>query len=386
MISGREVDGGKAQVARKIGPVTATSIVVANMIGAGIFTTSGIVAAQVPGAGWVIACWILGGLIAISGALCYAELATRMPEEGGEYVYLKKLYHPALGFLTGWTSFLVGFSAPIAASALGFAEYIFPGLQGMFPALTSDIASPAKKACAATVILILTAVHYRGIRLGSWVQNSLTAIKIAIVLGLASLGLLLGQQSASPFSMESGISPGGFAFGTAMMLVMFAYSGWNASAYIAGELRHPRRTLPVSLLAGTGIVIVLYFSVNLFVLRSIPYGELKGTIAVVEQASVRAFGPWIGSMLGLLTGLALLSSLSAFIILGPRVYFAMARDRMFFPIAARVHPRHGVPGISIMLQGAVAILMVLLGSFEQLAIYVGFALGVFPWLAIAGIF
>ncbi len=356
------------------------------MIGAGIFTTSGIVASQVPGAGWVVACWILGGLIAISGALCYAELATRMPEEGGEYVYLKKLYHPALGFLTGWTSFLVGFSAPIAASALGFSEYIFPGLQGMFPSLSPAAAAPVKKACAVIVILALTAVHYRGIRLGSWVQNSLTAIKIAIVLGLASLGLLLGRQSASPFALEGGAAPGGFAFGTAMMLVMFAYSGWNASAYIAGELKQPRRTLPISLLAGTGIVIALYFAVNVFVLRSIPYDELGGTIAVVEQASVRAFGPWIGNILGLLTGLALLSSLSAFIILGPRVYFAMARDRMFFPIAARVHPRHGVPGISILLQGAVAILMVILGTFEQLAIYVGFALGVFPWLAIAGVF
>ncbi len=378
--------GVEGQVSRRIGPLTATSIVVANMIGAGIFTTSGIVAAQVPGAGYVIACWILGGVIAVCGALCYAELATRMPEEGGEYVYLKKIYHPALGFLTGWTSFLVGFSAPIAASALGFAEYIFPGFQKVLPPMSPAGISLSKKAGAVAIILVLTVVHYLGVRVGSIVQNILTGVKIAIVLGLASVGLMVGDWQGSVFSVDAGGSIKGIALGTAMMLVMFAYSGWNASAYIAGELKEPRRTLPLSLLAGTGIVIVLYLAVNVFVLKSVPYSELAGTIPVVEVAAVRAFGSWIGGMLGFITGLALLSSLSAFIILGPRVYYAMAKDRLFFPLAARLHPRYGVPGTSILLQGTVAVLMVVLGTFEQLAFYVGFALGVFPWLSVLGLF
>ena len=171
-----------------------------------------------------------------------------------------------------------------------------------------------------------------------------------------------------------------------MMFVMFAYSGWNASAYIAGEMKDPRRTLPLSLLAGTGIVIVLYLAVNLFILQSVPFQQLQGMEEVVKEASVRAFGSGIGNLLGLLTGLALLSSLSAYIILGPRVYYAMAQDRLFLPIAARVHPRYGVPGISILIQGVIAIFMVITGTLEQITYYVGFALGVFPWLAIAGIF
>lgn len=386
MIPAPERTDRPAQIDRRIGPFTATSIVVANMIGAGIFTLPGIVAAQVPGAGWILACWIFGGLIAASGALCYAELATRMPEEGGEYVYLKKLYHPALGFLTGWTSFLVGFSAPIAASALGFAEYIFPGVGKLLPALSPAELAAGKKGMAIAIIILLTAVHYLGIRVGSIVQNILTIIKIAIVLGLASAGLILGESKGSLFAFHDGGALSGMAFGTAMMLVMFAYSGWNASAYIAGEVKQPRRTLPLSLLAGTGIVIVLYLAVNIFVLQSVPFPELRGSIAIVELASVRAFGSWMGGLLGLLTGVALLSSLSAFIILGPRVYFAMAKDRLFFPVAAKVHTRYGVPGTSILLQGMVAVLMVVLGTFEQLAIYVGFALGVFPWLAVAGLF
>ena len=386
MISVNKGAAFSGQVARKIGPFTATSIVVANMIGAGIFTTSGIVAAQVPGAGWVLGCWIFGGFIALSGALCYAELATRMPEEGGEYVYLKKLYHPALGFLTGWTSFLAGFSAPIAASALGFSAYVFSGAQSRLPALSDAELSLIKKGSAILIILALTGVHYLGVRFGSAVQNVLTSLKIAIVLGLASFGLIMVWSHGPALTLSNGDPPGGIAFGTAMMLVMFAYSGWNASAYIAGELKEPRRSLPLSLLVGTGIVIVLYLAVNLFILQSVPYQELKGMEEVVKEASVRAFGSWAGNILGLLVGLALLSSLSAYIILGPRVYYAMAQDRLFLPLAAKVHPRYGVPGISILIQGLIAIFMVVTGTLEQIMYYVGFALGVFPWLAVVGIF
>ncbi|MCK5618308.1 MAG: amino acid permease, partial [Candidatus Krumholzibacteria bacterium] len=158
------------------------------------------------------------------------------------------------------------------------------------------------------------------------------------------------------------------------------------SAYIAGELKNPRRALPFSLVAGTSAVIVLYMAVNLFVFRSLSFSEAQGVIAIVEKASLSAFGDWMGKGLSILISLALLSSLSAFIIIGPRVYFAMARDKLFFPFARQVHPRFGVPGRSIVIQGTIAIVMVLVGSFEQLLIYLGFALGIFPWLAVAGIF
>lgn len=374
-----------SQVKREIGVVTATSIVVANMIGAGIFTTSGLMAAQLPGPGWVLFCWLLGGLIALAGALCYAELATRMPEEGGEYTYLKKLYHPALGFLTGWTSFIVGFSAPIAGSALGFSEYIFAGLDIQSPVMGTVPVVFFKKSMAIAIILIFTTVHYMGLRLGSRIQNVLTFLKILIVMGLASVGLILGGTQGTSLTFQIGGSSTGVAFGTAMMFVMFSYSGWNASAYIAGEVKRPRKTLPLSLVGGTLIVIILYIAINLFIFHAVPYSVLQGTVTVVEEASVRAFGDWMGNLMGLLIGLALLSSMSAFILIGPRVYYAMARDRLFFSFASRVHPKTRVPGRSILIQGTLAVVMVIVGSIEQLFVYLGFALNIFPWLAIAGL-
>jgi len=383
-------------IQRKIGLVTATSIVVANMIGAGIFTTSGIMAAHLPGPLWVVVCWLLGGILAMCGALCYAELATRMPEEGGEYIYLKTLYHPLLGFLTGWTSFFVGFSAPIAASALGAVNYIFQGLQQNIPGFNPAHTQLYIKMSASLIIVIFTAVHYTGVRFGSAVQNILTGFKIIIVAGLVLLGLFSGASWSNLFF----VSPQGFkgetfellfgnnvlAFGTAMMLVMFAYSGWNASAYIAGEIKNPQRYLPLSLILGTILVILIYLILNLFIFMAVPYAELSGQITVFETALRAVLGEGIGRILGILIGLALLSSLSAFILLGPRVYFAMSRDRLFFSFAAKIHPRYEVPGRSIVIQGAMAIALLLVGTFEQLLVYLGFALSIFPWLAVLGIF
>jgi len=377
---------GYNSIERKIGLVTATGIVVANMIGAGIFTTSGIMAANLPDSGWVIVCWFLGGLIALSGALCYAELATRMPDEGGEYLYLKKLYHPALGFLTGWTSFVVGFSVPVAASAIGFSSYLYAGLEHQLPVMDPTYIHIIQKGISIVIILIFTGIHYLGIRLGAGVQNVLTFLKVLLVLALASAGLLIGKGDWSQIAFKTSGSIKGLAIGTSMMLVGFAYSGWNASAYIAGELKKPRRTLPISLIIGTLIVVIIYVAINLFIFHAAPYSDLQGTITVAKTASVRAFGPWMGNGLSILIAFALLSSLSAYILIGPRVYFAMARDRLFFSFAARVHPKYGVPGYSILIQGFLAMIMVLVGSFEQLLIYMGFALSIFPWLAIAGVF
>lgn len=374
------------KIARKIGWLTATSIVIANMIGAGIFTTSGLMAGNLPNPTWVMLFWIFGGTIAIAGAMCYAELSTRMPDDGGEYLYLKRLYHPSLGFLSGWTSFFVGFSAPIAASALGFAEYIVPDT-GIY--ISGEIIQDPvwiKKLLAISVILLFTAVHYMGHKWGTRVQNLLTVVKIVIVLGLASLGMILGTGDWSNLQFHSEGAYGGLAIGTAMMLVMFSYSGWNASSYIAGEMKNPQKSLPVSLLLGTGIVIVIYLAVNLFIFRSLPFREAQGAITIFEKASVAAFGEWFGRVLGILSAVALLASLSAFIMIGPRIYYAMALDKLFFPFAARVHQKFGVPGRSIMIQGSIALVLVLIGSFEQIVIYVQFALLIFPFFAVAGLF
>ena len=382
-----EYSNQNINVLRKLGTFTATSIVVANMIGTGIFTTTGIMAAHLPDTGWILFCWLFGGLIAFSGALCYMELSTRMPEEGGEYLYLKNLYHPLFGFLTGWTSLLVGFSAPIAASALSFSEYMFAGLN--IQPMTGDFSDLIfyKKITAIVIIIIFTLIHYWGIRVGAGVQNVLTAMKILIVIGLAGMGISFDSNPLTNLSFSSlDMSDGFMGIGVAMMLVMFSYSGWNASAYIAGELKNPRKALPRSLILGTLIVIVLYILLNIFVINAVEIEEMNGVIAIVQLASVKMYGAWIGDILALMIGISLLSSLSAFILIGPRVYYAMARDRLFFNFASKVHPRHRVPGRSILIQGIIAITMVIIGTFEQLIIYISFALSIFTWLAVFGIF
>lgn len=386
MIDPGNTGGGYSTVRRELGVLTATSIVVANIIGSGIFVTSGILAGFLPGSSWVLICWVFGGMISLAGALCYAELATRMPEEGGEYVYLRELYHPLFGFLTGWTSFVVGFTAAIAASAMGFSEYLYEGLNGGLISLSPGWLTASKKGTAILIVLLFTALHYRGIRTGSKVQNLLTVVKVLIVLGIAGAGLAAGGGDWKNIASGGNAGFGWTGVGTAMMLIMFSYSGWNASAYIAGELRDPKRTLKVSLVTGTVIVVVLYLALNLFIFKSLEFSEAAGIVPIVEKASVRAFGPWMGRGLSVMISLALLSSLSAFILIGPRVYFAMARDRLFFPFASAVHERYGVPSRSIAIQGGLASIMVLAGSFEQLLVYLGFALGIFPWMAVAGIF
>ncbi|KAA3617308.1 MAG: amino acid permease [Calditrichaeota bacterium] len=374
-----------SQVKKKISLTTAIAIVVANMIGTGIFTTTGIMANYLPNSSWIVTCWLLGGLIALSGALSYSELSTRMPEEGGEYVYLKKLYHPVVGFLTGWTSFFVGFSAPIAGAAISFAAYFLAGsnlvlFEGF---LTSG---QSLKVIGILVVILFTAIHYFGVKFGSIIQNSLTVLKILIILGLSITGILFGGGNIELFSDSMSFSVAEGGFGVAMMLVMFSYSGWNASTYIAGELVNPKKTLPRSLISGTLIVIGLYLLLNIFILKEVPFQDIRDSIAIVEQVSTHAFGSWVGDIFGLLISIALLSSLSAFIIIGPRVYYAMAIDKMFFSFASRISPKYEVPGYSILVQGLLAVFMVLVGTFEQLLIYIGFALNIFPWLAVFGLF
>ena len=377
---------GVPYLRRNYGITTASALVVANMVGAGIFITSGLMTKHLPDPLWILFCWVLGGLIATAGALSYAELATRMPKEGGEYVYLKELYHPSLGFLTGWTSLVVGFSVPIALSGMGFSAYLFAGLEHHFTDLDSIGSTFYQKLLAILLIVFFTFLHYVGGRIGPLIQNILTFLKILLIAGLATLGLLFGKGDWSNFTVVQEQSFDLMAFGTAMMMVMYAYSGWNASAYIAGELKHPSRTIPISLIGGTAVVMLMYLFINIFYFYASPIPQLKGTITVGEVAVANAFGTGVSDFLGLMIGAMLLSSLSAFIMIGPRVYYAMARDGLFPGFASKIHPHYKVPSLAILVQGSIAIFMVIIGSFEQLLIYVGFALGIFPWLAVIGLF
>jgi basic amino acid/polyamine antiporter, APA family len=374
---------------RKLGLFPATNIVVANMIGAGIFTTSGLLMAGLNSPLLMLTLWLVGGIIALCGALSYGELGAAMPGAGGEYLFLSRLYHPVFGFLSGWVSFIVGFSAPIAASALGFSEYFtraVPGINETFGFLSPD---GTKTFLAVSVIIIFTLIHYTGIKSGALIQNILTILKVALIVFLLLAGFLSGNGSMENFRAEGG--PGqGFAglktIGLSLMWIMFAYSGWNAATYLGAEIKNPLKTLPRSLILGTGIVILLYFGINFLYIYSTSPDEMKGVIAIGGLAMGKLFGPSADTLFSLLIAFALFSSLSAFIIIGPRVYYQMAKDGLFFKSVAKIHPKFDVPSNSILLQGLIAVVLALSGTFEQVLTYMGFALGIFPLLTIFGVF
>ena len=377
---------------RKIGLFPVTNIVIANMIGAGIFTTSGLLMQDLHHPGLMIVLWLVGGLMAVCGALSYGELGAAIPRAGGEYVFLSRLFHPVFGFLSGWVSFFAGFSAPIAASAIGFSEYLmraFPGIGriGIFPSDLEPVI--AKKVFAILIIIIFTSIHIKGIHFGSKVQNLLTALKVGLIVGLVVLGFSIGSGSFQHLSQGGplDLSFGGWkTMGLGLMWIMFAYSGWNASAYIGSEVKNPARNLPRSLILGTGTVILLYFLLNLLYVYAIPPPDMEGVISIGGLAVGNLFGKSFDNILSLFISFALFSSLSAYLILGPRVYYSMAKDGLFFKFAAKVHPKHGVPAKSIILQGAIASVLVLFGTFDQILTYMGFSLGLFPLLAVIGVF
>ena len=373
---------------RQLGLFPATNIVVANMIGAGIFTTSGLLMAGLHNPILMMVLWIVGGIIAICGALSYGELGAAMPGAGGEYLFLSKLYRPLYGFLSGWVSFMVGFSAPIAASALGFSQYFcraVPGLPAWLDKAGIMNASWTGKLIAISIILIFTFIHYRGIKYGARIQNVLTVLKVALIMTLLIAGFTSGKGDMGNFSKGSSITPG-FAgwktIGLSLMWIMFAYSGWNASTYLGSEIKSPAKTLPRSLLYGTAIVIVLYLGINILYVYGISPEAMKGVISVGGLAMGNLFGKSADILFSLLIAFALFSSLSAFIIIGPRVYYSMAKDGLFFKSAATIHPKFQVPSNSILLQCVIAVVMVLSGTFEQVLTYMGFALGIFPIMTV----
>jgi len=377
---------------RKLGLFPATNIVVANMIGAGIFTTSGLLMAGLNNPMLMLALWVAGGVIALCGALSYGELGAAMPGAGGEYLFLSKLFHPLFGFLSGWVSFVVGFSAPIAASAMGFSEYFcraIPEIPGWFEYAGIMNQAATKTFLSVSVILIFTMIHYRGIKTGALVQNILTILKVTLIAFLLLAGFLSGKGDISNFSTGGGVSSdfaGWKTIGLSLMWIMFAYSGWNASTYLGAEIKNPSKILPRSLIVGTGIVMLLYLSLNALYIYGIAPDEMKGVISVGGLAMGNLFGKSADALFSLLIAFALFSSLSAFIIIGPRVYYSMAKDGLFFKSVAKIHPKFGVPSNSIILQSIIAIVLALSGTFEQVLTYMGFALGIFPILTVTGVF
>jgi APA family basic amino acid/polyamine antiporter len=378
---------------RRLTTGDAAAIVVSNVIGSGILITPAFIAASAPSAASMLGAWLVGGLLAFAGAMAYAELAALRPRAGGEYVYLREAFGPLAAFLTGWTSFVAGFSGAIAASAVGLAGY----LGRFFPAAgdtTELIALPlgwwrlsvsAQSLVALTAIAVLSWVHIRGLGPGRVVQNVLAVAKVVTLVAFAAAGLTWGRGSFAHFGVGGTGTAAGFL--VALIPVMFSYSGWNAAAYVAEEVRDPGRSVPRALALGTGTVILVYLALNLLYVYAMPVADLVGLeVRVVDAAADRLFGAGAGNVLALITLFIVTGSISAMVFAGPRVYFAMARDGLFVPQAARVHPRYRTPAFAIAAQGAWSGLLVLSGTFSQLVEYTGFAVVLFAGVAVAALF
>ncbi|MBI2818085.1 MAG: amino acid permease [Acidobacteria bacterium] len=385
-----------ATLQRTAGPFVAICLVIANVIGAGIYTTPGFLARDLGSPFAVLSIWIIGAILALAGALSYSELGAAYPEAGGEYIYFREAFGPLWGYLSGWTSFFAGFSAPVAAASIGFAAYLShfapqvgPGrVLGTIPLGGWALQITAGQIVALAAVWALSFAHITGMRRGGQLQILLTVAKVASIAALIVLGLWLGNGSWNNFQSgpEGLVPPGAMRNGAiSLIFVLFSYSGWNAAAYIAGEVRQPHRTLPVSLLTGTAIVTVLYLGLNTLFLYGLGISGMSGVLQVGEKAALAMFGPVAGDLVAAMMALSILASASAMIVAGPRVYFAMALDGLFPKRVAAIHPRYGSPAVAIVCQGVWSSVLILSGTFEALIVYSGFVLVFFSALAVAAL-
>jgi len=362
---------------KKIGFKTATTLIIANMIGTGVFTSLGFQAADIKQPLTLLLLWVFGGLLALCGGFCYAELGSALPRSGGEYHYLMRLFHPRLGFLSGWVSATIGFSAPIALAAMAFGQYFY----GSLPILSPRI-------LATGVVVAITAVHLFELRVGSKFQVSVTIIELLLIAAFIICGIFLTPHPIAftllPTKASISLlrSP---AFAVSLIYVSYAYSGWNCSNYLASEIRSPSRNIPRSIFTGTLIVLFLYVFLNYVFMRSTPLGALAGQVQVGLISAVNILGPAGGRVMGLFIALCLVSSISSMVIAGPRILKVMGEDYPRLSIFASQNSR-GIPWIAILTQSAIALLLLWTSSFEKVLTFVGFTLAIFTCLSVLGIF
>jgi APA family basic amino acid/polyamine antiporter len=379
---------------RRLGPFDAAAIIVSNVIGGGILFTPPQVAAAVPNAFWFLGVWLAGGVLAFAGAMAYAELAALRPRAGGEYVYLRAAYGRFMAFLTGWTSFVAGFAGAIAASAVFLVVYLdrfLPGVADQTPFFTIPLPliplSFSRQTILATIAVWLFAfVHVRGVGPGRIVSNVLATLKVTAFLVFIAVGFSIGAGSTANLQQAAGpVTGAGWLF--ALIPVMFTYSGWNAAAYMAEEIRDPGRNVPLALGLGTIAVIAIYLLLNTLYLYVMPIGEL-GRVqgSVLDVVADRLLGAAAGNIMGVVSIVSLAAGINAYTFAGPRVYYAMAKDGVFLPAAARVHAKYKTPAASIIAQAMFATLLVLTGSRDKLTTYVGFAITLFAGIAVAAVF
>jgi len=366
------------ELKRELGLVTCTLLVVGNIIGVGIFTTPGEIAKGLPSAGWVMTAWLIGGLMTMAGALTYAELGAMFPRAGGNYVFLKEAYGELLAFLYGWAYSLVTTAGTIALLAIGFGQYL--GIAG---------GSWTSKLFSITVILVLTFLNARDLKLGAGVMDAITSLKIVAMTLLVGLGFILGKGDAGAFQpFFSGDSTGALsAILAALVPMAFTYSGWNSTVIVAEEVKNPGRIIPLSMIFGTLITTAIYMLMNAVYLYAIPLPELVGSESVAHQAAAKMFGPGAARLIQMLVATSVLGCLSATLLTNPRTPFAMGRDGLFFKFAGVVHEKHGTPSGAIWFEGLWACFLILvIGDFDKMLSFVSVPLVIIGTMTVISLF
>lgn len=360
---------------------TITAIVIANMVGTGVFTSLGFQLLDIQSGFVILMLWAIGGLIAVSGAMTYAELGAAFPRSGGEYNFLSEIYHPAVGFVAGWTSVTIGFSGPSALAAMTFAAYA-TSIFDVAPSVWVE------RGLAVGLVGVLTVVHTGRRRNSGRVQVVFTTLKVAAIVGFCLAAFLLIDDPQPvrflPVSGDSATLTSG-AFAVSLIYVSYAYTGWNAATYLSGELENPQRTLPAILLTGTLVVTILYVALNFIFLYAAPIDDLKGQIEIGLIAAKAAFGEAGGRLTGLVLAMLLISTVSAMMMAGPRVLQAMGQDYRALRLTARTN-KDGIPSTAIYIQSALAILFILTSSFESVLLFAGFTLALNSFVTVLGVF
>jgi APA family basic amino acid/polyamine antiporter len=384
-----------ATLERRLGPLDAAAVIVSNVIGGGILFSPPQVAASVPSALLFLSTWAAGGLLAFAGAIAYSELAALRPRAGGEYVYLREAYGPLAAFLTGWTSFVAGFSGAVAANAIFFPVYLgrFVPIAGVSDPFFSlpiwpgrlELNFSPQSVCALVLVWGFAFIHLRGVGPGTLVGNVLAVFKVSALVLFVALGFALGQGDVSNITHVAPVTPTNWLL--ALIPVMFAYSGWNAASYIAEEIREPGRNAPRAFAIGTGAVVALYVGLNMLYLYVMPVDRLasiKGS--VLDVVADGLLGSAAGNVMAIVAMVSLSASVSAMMFAGPRVYFAMARDGLFFRSAGVVHPRYRTPATAIVAQAIWTSVLILAAAGNTLVNYTGFAITVSLGFAVAAVF
>ncbi len=365
----------------KISVTTATAIVIANMVGTGVFTSLGFQVMGVQSIFALLMLWVIGGILSFCGALSYSELGAAIPRSGGEYTYLSKIYHPAVGFLSGFVSVFVGFAAPIALAAMALGGYfctVFPWFNPVW--------------VGATVVVLITLVHSINLSIGSRFQNIVTSLKVLLILIFIVCGFVFGEhQPISVLPLQGSWKEiGSAAFAISLIFVSYAYSGWNASAYMAGEIKNPQKNLPKSILSGTLIVMVLYILLNFIFLYTVPIAEMADSqgnpiIEIGALSAGKIFGNTGGNIMSLVISILLISTISSMVLAGPRVTMTIGEDIAALKFFARKNKK-GIPVIAIILQSLIALILIFTSSFDAVLTYLGFTLTLFTTLTVLGLF